>query len=167
MIHPPRATGPRRRQVLVGAGLAVAGLGALAAGCSVRPTPEAPDPLAALAARATADAALAKATGAAFPDLANLTALVADNRSQHAAALDTEVRRLHPSTSTPTTGSSVPPPPPPVPAQSQAAVSALATALQAAEKEAATLVPGLSRYRAGLVGAVAASCAALGLVVTA
>lgn len=166
MIPPPRATGPRRRQVLIGAGLAVAGLGTLAAGCTTRSTPEPPDPLAALASRATADAALAKATGAAFPDLVNVTTLVADNRTQHATTLDSEVHRVRPVTATPTASSSAPPPPP-VAAQSKDAVSALVTALQAAEKEAAALVPGLPRYRAGLVGSVAASCAALGMVVAA
>lgn len=165
MIHSPRATGLRRRDVLVGATLAVAGLAPLTAGCTPKPAPEPPDPLAALATRATADAELARATGAAHPDLAAAATLVADNRAQHAAAIGAEMHRVRPVTTTTPTGTSAAPTTPPVPPQSKDAASALVNAMRQAEREAAALVPGLPRYRAGLIGSVAAGCAALGEVV--
>lgn len=164
MIRTPRAVGLRRRDLLIGASLAAVGLAPFTAGCMPKPAPEPPDPLAALATRASTDAALAKATSTAHPNLAEVASLVADNRAQHAATMLTEVRRLHPATTTTPPRSSAPPPPPAVAPDEKAALTSMIDAARQAHREAAALVPGLPRYRAGMVGSVAAGCAALGEV---
>ncbi|WP_033262540.1 ferritin-like domain-containing protein [Amycolatopsis vancoresmycina] len=109
---------------------------------------ESPDPLQPLlaAARADADAARALAKGAD----ADAAGQLADARAAHAAALKSEVDRLNRPTPSPS-------PAPPAPA----ALGDLKDRLAAARKQAEDLVPGLPRYRAGLVAAVAAGCAAL------
>src|SRR5207302_3856801 len=106
---------------------------------------DAPDPLAALAeqARADVDAAGAVASGEAKQ--------VAEARTLHAQALQAEVDRLNrPKSSAP---QAVTP--------SQSGVAGLRQRLATARKQAEDLVPTLSRYRAGLVAAVAAGCAGL------
>lgn len=162
MIRTPRAAGLRRRDVLVGATLAMIGFAPLTAGCTPTPPPDKPDPLAALATRATADAALAKATGTAHAELASMAALVADNRAQHAAALTAELHRVTPPTTSKASPSATPPPAV-APAQKDALTAMLDGARQA-QQEAAALVPTLPSYRAGMVGSIAAGCAALGEV---
>ncbi|WP_233161036.1 hypothetical protein [Actinophytocola xanthii] len=141
--------------LLPGAALAAAGTGA----CTGTPEePPAPDPLVELAARARADAATASAVAAAVPALAAAAGEVAGARGEHAAALRAEVDRERP----PVSSSSAPPPEPASPPADVAAARALLVdALTAAQKEAGTLVASLPRYRAGLVGSVAASCASL------
>jgi hypothetical protein len=109
---------------------------------------ESPDPLQPLlaAAQADADAARALAKG----KDADAAGQLADARAAHAAALKSEVDRLNRPAPSP---SAAPPAP--------AALGDLKERLAAARKQAEDLVPGLPRYRAGLVAAVAAGCAAL------
>ena len=144
-------------------------LGALAAlvpvvpvaACTAEPdAPPPPDPLAELAARARADAALAEAIATAQPGIAPAATEIAQARTEHATALQAEVDRERPPVS-----SSKPRPPaaPEVPADG---VAALVDALTTAEKQAADLVPTVPRYRAGLLGSVAAGCASLRVVLS-
>ncbi|SEF32570.1 protein of unknown function [Amycolatopsis pretoriensis] len=108
---------------------------------------ESPDPLQPLLAAAEADAAAARAL--AKGENADAAGQLADARAAHAAALKSEVDRLN----RPRTSSSAPPAP--------AALGEMKERLATARKQAEDLVGGLPRYRAGLVAAVAAGCAAL------
>ncbi len=141
-------------------------LGALAAlvpvvSCTPEPqAPPPPDPLAVLAARARADAALASAVAAAQPAVAAVATEIARARTEHATALQAEVDRERPPASS---TASRPPAAPEVPADG---VATLVDALTTAEKQAADLVPSVPRYRAGLLGSVAAGCASLRVVLT-
>ncbi|MGH3909521.1 MAG: hypothetical protein ACRDRM_01700 [Pseudonocardiaceae bacterium] len=163
-------TAPRRsRRRVLAAGVAagtllVAGPAALA-GCtsSAPPAPEQPDPLELPARRAESDAALAQAVATAHPALATAADAFATDRQAHAAALRTELHRVRPSPapSSPTPSSSAPPTPTPFPAATDQAEArdALAGAAQAAQDEAARLVPRLPGYRAALLASVTACCA--------
>ncbi|SER95975.1 hypothetical protein [Actinokineospora terrae] len=145
-----------RRALLVTT--AVAGLAA----CTPKPTaPPPPDPLAALAARARADAALANAIAAAVPALAPNASAVATARTEHAELLQREVDRERPPA--PSSSSAAPPTTaaPSAPTDQAAAVKALVDGLTAAQQEAIEVVVGVPRYRAGMVGSVAAGCASL------
>jgi len=142
-----------RREVLRLGAVTALSLPVLAA-CTTPEPPPPPDPLAALAKTARADAAAAAAIAASDPSLAPRASEIAAARTEHAEALQAEVDRERPPAS-----SSAPAPPDPAPPADP--VNALSTALSAAEQEAAALVETLPRYRAGLVGSVAAGCAAL------
>ncbi len=110
---------------------------------------ESPDPLAPLLAAAEADAAAARALAGGKG--AEAAGQLADARAAHAAALKSEVDRLNrPKETT----SSTPPVKP-------GALGDFKARLGDARKQASDLVAGLPRYRAGLVAAVAAGCAAL------
>ncbi|WP_328451545.1 MULTISPECIES: ferritin-like domain-containing protein [unclassified Amycolatopsis] len=109
---------------------------------------ESPDPLQPLLAAADADAAAARALAKGKD--ADTAGQLADARAAHAAALKSEVDRLN-RPKPPTSAS------PPAPA----ALSDLKERLATARKQAEDLVPGLPRYRAGMVAAIAAGCAAL------
>jgi hypothetical protein len=141
-------------------------LGALAAlvpvaACTPEPSkPPPPDPLADLAAQARTDAALASSVADAQPGLAAAATEVAKARTEHARVLQAEVDRARPPVSS---SSSVPPAKPEVPADG---ARALVDALTAAEKAAADLVPSAPRYRAGMLGSVAAGCASLRVVLS-
>jgi hypothetical protein len=137
---------------------ALAALVPLAACTSDSEPPRAPDPLAALAAKARSDATLASAIADARPDIAAAATEVAKARTEHAKVLQAEVDRVNPPV---TTSSSKPSAPPEVPADG---VAALDEALTSAEKAAADLVPSVEKYRAGLLGSVAAGCASLRVV---
>jgi hypothetical protein len=140
-------------------------LGVLAAlvpvvACTPEPEkPPPPDPLAALAKQARADARLATAIAAAQPGIAAAATEVAQARTEHARVLQAEVDRVRP----PVSSSAAKPAEqePDVPADGSAA---LVDALTSAEKAAAELVPSVPRYRAGMLGSVAAACAALKVV---
>jgi hypothetical protein len=142
-------------------------LGALAAlvpvaACTPEPSkPPPPDPLADLAAQARTDAALASSVAAAQPAVAAAATEVAKARTEHARVLQAEVDRARP----PVSASSSAPPStkPEVPADG---AKALVDALTAAEKAAADLVPSVPRYRAGMLGSVAAGCASLRVVLS-
>jgi hypothetical protein len=137
---------------------ALAALVPVAACTADSEAPKAPDPLAALAAKARSDAALAAAIADAQPGVAAAATEVAKARTEHAKVLQKEVDRLNPPV---TTSSSKPPAPPEVPADG---ATALDEALTSAEKAAANLVPSVEKYRAGLLGSVAAGCASLRVV---
>jgi hypothetical protein len=109
---------------------------------------ESPDPLQPLLAAAEADAAAARALAKGAD--ADAAGQLADARAAHAAALKSEVDRLNRPQPSPSPAPSAP-----------AALSDLKARLAVARKQAEDLVPGLPRYRAGLVAAVAAGCAAL------
>jgi len=148
----------RRAALRIGA---LAALFPVATACTAEPSaPPPPDPLADLAAQARADAALATAVATAQPALAAAAKEIADARTEHAKVLQAEVDRERPPTSSSATR---PPAEPDVPAD---AVAALTDALETAEKQAADLVPSVPRYRAGLLGSVAAGCASLRVVLS-
>jgi hypothetical protein len=144
-----------RRAVLA---VLAAGLAAPAgAACTAEPKPPPPpDPLAELAAQARKDAEAATALAQSNPGLATAAGVVAAARTEHAKVLQTEVDRERPPTSSTasppaSSGASAPP----------ATKATMLEALKAAEQHAAELVPTVSRYRAGLLGSVAAGCASL------
>lgn len=139
----------------------MAALVPVVAACTEEPSaPPPPDPLAELAAKARADAALATAIATAQPALATAATEIATARTEHATALQAEVDRERPPVSS---SSTRPPATPDVPADG---VAALVDALTTAEKQAADLVASVPRYRAGLLGSVAAGCASLRVVLT-
>lgn len=133
------------------------------AACTSEPeTPPPPDPLAKLAAQARTDATLATAIAAAQPALAAAATEIAQARTEHATVLQAEVDRATPPVSS--SASAAPKTTAPeVPADGAAA---LVSALTNAEKQAADLVPSVPRYRAGMLGSVAAGCACLRVVLT-
>jgi hypothetical protein len=143
-------------------------LGALAAlipvaACTSEPEkPPPPDPLAELAVQARSDAAMAKAIAAAQPGIAEAATAVSEARGEHAKVLQAEVNRARPPAPS-SSSSSAPPPAPEVPADGK---TALLDALTAAEKSASDLVPSVERYRAGMLGSVAAACASLQVVLS-
>ncbi|OLR94106.1 hypothetical protein [Actinokineospora bangkokensis] len=153
------ATPLTRRALLRAAAAAAVAAPVLAACTTGADVPEGPDPLAALAARARADAALATAVATALPALAAPAQELARVRGEHATALQAEVDRLSPPPSS--AAPSAPPASPTPPADAAAAKAALVDALTAAEGEASAVVPTAPRYRAGLVASVAAACACL------
>ncbi len=133
----------------------------MAAACTSEPkAPPPPDPLAALAEQARKDAAAATALAESNQDLAAIAGEVAKARTAHATALQAEVDRMRPpkvTTSAPPTSSAEKPAP--------ATKATLVEALKAAEKQAGELITTVPRYRAGLLGSVAAGCASLREVV--
>jgi len=154
---------PSRRRVIAagaatGALLLTGSVGLTGCTSSAPPAPAQPDPLELPAKRAESDAAMAQAVAAAYPALAAAAGAFATDRRAHGAELRAELHRVRPSS---TPSSSVPPPPAPVPTTTDqnGARDALAGAAQAAQDEAAGLVPGLPGYRAALLASVAACCA--------
>jgi hypothetical protein len=134
------------------------------AGCgSDADEPEPVDPLIAQASAARADAAAAIAAIAVNPSYAGALQLVADQRTQHADALDTEVARAagtYADGSTPTqasassaTTSTSPAPVPTLP------LLQLRDRIAASQATAASLARTLSDHRAGLLGSISAACA--------
>lgn len=159
---PPAARPVSRRRLLVAAALTGAGL---LGGCGTpEEPPEGPDPLQALADQARTDSVLAEAVATWHPVLASAVSPVAADRRLHADVLTAEIHRVRPPTRTSATSSAPtavgPTAGPPVPPDPAAAEQAVVDALAAAQAQAAGLVVGLPRYRAGLVGSVAACCAA-------
>ncbi|MGQ0841807.1 hypothetical protein [Actinokineospora sp.] len=143
--------------------LAAAVAAPLLAGCTSEPDgPPPPDPLAELAVRARADTAAAEAVAAGVAELAAPAAEVARVRAEHAAVLQAEVDRERPPKSTAASSPATSPAPPiATPADPATARTWLIEALLAAEQGAAAVVPAVPRYRAGMVGSVAAACASL------
>lgn len=150
------AAGVTRRSALAaGALMPLAALPLV--GCTS--TQEGPDPLAALASAARSDATVAEAVAAAHPDF-NAAKVVAKARTEQAKALQKEINRVR--AQAPSArhkaprGSGTD-----VPDDQASAAKQLAASLRAAQRQASVLVPTLPRYRAGLVGSVAAGCASL------
>jgi hypothetical protein len=144
---------PSRRAVL---GLALAAPAVLA-GCTATPAaPPAPDPLAELASAARSDASFARAVAASVPDLAAAAEVVAAARAEHAEVLQREVDRERPPRTSPASSSAAPPEVDPASARGR-----LVDGLRAAERRIGELIGSVPRYRAGLLGSVAAGCASL------
>lgn len=154
----PRAS---RRQVLRAVGLGAVTLPVLAACTSEPPAPLPPDPLVDLAAQARVDAAAADAIAKAVPDLAKPAKDITAVRTEHALALQKEADRARPPASGASSSAVAPPPATTAPTDKTVARKQLMDALTAGEKAAAALVPTIERYRAGLLGSVAAGCASL------
>lgn len=151
-----RGPGLSRRGFLrAGALVAIA---APLAACTGTPPATAPDPLLAMLTTASDDAATAKAAAAAFPSDGPTLTVFGTVRQQQARALRAEITRAAAgvtATSTPVSS-----PPPRLGAES-AVLDGLKQGLVTTQHQAATLIVGLPRYRAGLVGSVAAGCASL------
>ncbi|WP_020665933.1 ferritin-like domain-containing protein [Amycolatopsis nigrescens] len=144
----PAPFAPSRRTVLRAGALAALAL-PLAAACTTG-YQDGPDPLAALAAQARADAAAATALAGAGGEQAKLAEQVAAARTAQAAALQSEVDRQN----SPKAGD-------PADTGGGEGMNGLKQRLAQSRRHAEALVPDLPRYRAGLVAAVAAGCAAL------
>lgn len=147
------------RRALLRAGALVAVAGPVVAACTSQPAPPPPDPLQPMLTAATSDAATAKRAAAAFADNGATLDVIASVRQAQAAALRAEVDRAAGGSVAPTTSGSVPKAPA-LPAESTV-TSDLVHGLAAAQRQAASLLPSLPRYRAGLVGSVAGGCASL------
>lgn len=123
-----------------------------------------PDPLLVLWRQARTDAALARAvgrspTGRADSGLAQAASTIADVRTKHARALRREIDRLTPPDSDESKSANEPTPN--TPGSTEEAISAFRNSLAEAQRSATEQVAGLTEYRAGLAGSIAASCAAL------
>ncbi|GAA4710970.1 hypothetical protein GCM10023215_61340 [Pseudonocardia yuanmonensis] len=152
---PPAAARLTRRRALA-LGLAAGGLGLAApvlAGCAAGSADDGPDPLIPLVTRARADADLVTAAITADPSLTARLDPLRSARTDHADALEKEIARVA-GTATP-----VPAPAPATP-QAAADLEAVRRAVADAAREAAGLVSSVPTARAGLVGSVAACCAA-------
>lgn len=145
-----------RRPFLLGLAAAAAAVPAagLLAGCGS----EEPDPLAALATRARADAAMIDSilnVGQLGAALSSRLGPVAEARRQHATALGVELGETSPATP-----STSPAPPPSEQTDVDGAVQRVRTALGDSARQAGLLVLTLPRQRAALAGSIAACCAA-------
>lgn len=156
-----------RRHVLLG------GAALLVSGCSVfgdrqanqsAPEVPGPDPLLPLSAAATADAALATQLAAISPAQAVALQQIAAERSAHAQALEAEITRAAGSSGAPPTplpaSFSLTPGPIRAPSIPAPAIPALQLGLRDNQRIAAELARTVVPYRAGLLGSVAAACAA-------
>jgi hypothetical protein len=153
---PPAPPAPRltRRRALA-LGLAAGGLGLAApvlAGCAAGSSDDGPDPLVPLVTRARSDAALVTAVITADPSLTGQLDPLRSARSDHAAALEQEIARVAGTTPVPATAPATP--------RAGADLNAVRQAVADATREAAGLVSSVPTARAGLVGSVAACCAA-------
>ena len=148
-----------RRRALTG-GIALAALAISASACSSPPAPPpAVDELEEQLSLARHDSELAAAAAVGADDqTGRALKQVAAERSQHAEALTTEIKRMAPTSSSmtsPTTTSptpAAPTPPPPL--------ASVVNALKASADSARQLASTSSGYRAGLLGSIAASCTA-------
>ncbi|MCE3555041.1 hypothetical protein LWC33_26755 [Pseudonocardia sp. RS11V-5] len=154
---PPRpAAPPLTRRRALSLGLAAGGLGLAApvlAGCAAGSS-DGPDPLIPLVTRARSDAALVTAVITADPSLTGQLDPLRSARSDHAATLEQEIARVAGTTASPTPAAA------PTAPQAGADLNAVRQAVADAAREAAGLVGTVPIARAGLVGSVAACCAA-------
>lgn len=161
MIPSARQTTVSRR-ALFRAAAATAVAAPVLSACTAEPDkPRPPDPLVELAAQARADSEAAAAIAAAIAPLADPAGQIASIRADHATVLRAEADRERPpvsSSGAPAPTSTAPQAPP---ADAATARTLLVEALTAAEMKAAALVETVPRYRAGMVGSVAAACASL------
>jgi hypothetical protein len=146
-----------RRRILVGLLLVPPAVSGCALGAASRP--RAIDPLIALADAARADAALAAAAVTADAALTGRVQPLVEARTAHAAALDTEVRRLRPARAQTT-----PTPPPPV--DGPVSLARVRAAARASADAAAAAALDLPVDRVGLVASIAACCAGYATVLT-
>lgn len=151
-----RGPGLSRRGFLRAGALVV--IAAPLAACTGTPPATAPDPLRAMLTTASDDAATAKAAATAFPGDGPTLTVFGTVRQQQAGALRAEIVRA--AAGVTTTSTPVSSPPPRLGAES-AVIGGLKQGLVTTQHQAADLIAGLPRYRAGLVGSVAAGCASL------
>lgn len=134
-----------------------------AAACTDTDTAATPDAMLPMLTSARKDAALATAAAKAFIDNAATFSVIATVRDQHATAIQKEITRV--GGTLPSSGSAAPSADSnaeETPAGTEAdTTDQLVSALRTAQSQAAALVPGVPRYRAGLVGSVSAGCASL------
>lgn len=147
------------RRGFLRAGALVAVVAPVAA-CTGTPAVSAPDPLQPLLTAAARDAATAKQAASAFADNGATLAVIASVRQEQASALRTEVNRAAGVTSAPAPPSGSAVKAPALGAESTVTAQ-LTQSLVTAQHQAAALMASLPRYRAGLVGSVAAGCASL------
>ena len=157
MLHVPSSPPTISRRQMLFSAAAIALLGSAAAACGEPPPPPEVDELAAQLDRARADSQLASDAAAATPPPPTAQALtaVASERAAHAQALSDELVRMvgkKAPTATSTTNSVAPAKAP----TTEDVIAALRQSGDAAGQLAATQ----SGYRAGLLGSIAASCAA-------
>ncbi|MCW2651832.1 MAG: hypothetical protein JWR32_2808 [Mycobacterium sp.] len=148
-----------RRRVLLGAAT-LAVVSAAASTCGSRPEPPKVDDLKSQLDLARRDSEMAKAAAAGADSYAPALTVVAGERAAHARALSQEIARAAgaspspaPTPSPSPTATAAAPTPPP-------SLSDVTTALRTSADGAAQLAAKLSGYRAGLLGSIAASCAA-------
>jgi hypothetical protein len=122
----------------------------LAAACS-KGYDEGPDPLIPLLEQAKADAAAATALAQSSAKDADVAKQVADGRTAHAAALQSEVDRLN----RPKSAAAAATP------ASATGLAGLKQRLADARKQAEAMIGDQPRYRAGLLAAIAGGCAGL------
>lgn len=147
-----------------------AGTAGLLVACTSGPPPSTPepaapaeDPLRALAAAARSDAAAAASAAAGAPERAAVLGAVSAERTAHAEVLDAEVARAAgrvdgtPVTAAPTTTAATAAP---------STLGEVVATLTASGSAAGSTAVGAAPYRAGLLGSVAASCAAAVAVLT-
>ncbi len=142
-----------RRDVMRYAGAAFAAVAA--AGCTGGNEPEPPkiDVLAEFAAAARRDAQLAGALAIGLPDRQAALGIVAAERTAHAEALETEIARVTPPTSTTGTPSTT------APVVDVPPFEAFVAQLTTSARRAADTARTLSGFRAGLLGSISAACA--------
>ena len=148
-----------RRALLRWASATIGGVGVLGvAGCGLSDddTESEPDPLLAQAASARQDAATARALTAIYPDRAGALGVIADERTAHADALDSEVSRMAgitPDATTSSTSSTT------APAVGEApTVEQLRDMLVRSQRTSADLARTLTGFRAGLLASISAAC---------
>jgi hypothetical protein len=130
--------------------------------CTPEPEkPLPPDPLVELAAQARTDAATAQAIATAVPPLTIPAGEIAKIRAEHATVLQGEADRERPPTTNSSATSAPTSAPVATPGDATAARALLIDTLTAAEQKATAVVMIVPRYRAGMVGSVAAACASL------
>ncbi|TQI94052.1 ferritin-like domain-containing protein [Amycolatopsis cihanbeyliensis] len=145
---------PRGRRDVLRAGalaLVLPLVGPLAAACTAG-YEDSPDPLLPLLQRARSEAEAARALAGSTPRHAELATEVAALRTAQAERLEAEVDRLNRPKPRPEQRATDPGPVPDL--------RTLGTRLAQCRQQALELVPSVPRYRAGLVGSVAAGCAA-------
>ncbi|EOM76036.1 hypothetical protein DW322_12330 [Rhodococcus rhodnii] len=154
-------TSPRRftRRAALRAAAIATGAFALVptlASCADDAPPE-PDPLSPLAARARADAQAAAAAVALAPDRAAALTVVAEQRTEHADALDAEIARAlgrYEDGTIPETA----PTPEPTPPAPPTSLDEIRDRLREAAREAADTARTQDGHRAGLLASIAAAC---------
>lgn len=146
----------RTSGISLGLGLAAVAGSAALGGCTLGTgTPE-PDAFIALAQSARAEAEMAGQLSVLLPEQAVALTTIMAERTAHAEALETELARVAGTTTQEPApsgaASTAPAPPPPT-------LDGLRGALAGAQRAAADTARADSGYRAGLAGAISASCA--------
>ncbi|GAY09421.1 hypothetical protein [Pseudonocardia sp. N23] len=162
LVSLPVPAGPvrltRRRLIALAALAPVAG--AALSACDGASGSSGPDPLIALARAARDDAELIGAAITASPALTDRLTPARQARTDHAAALETEVARLAGGTPAPATPATSTAPP------ANPTTASVLASLKKSANDAGALVATLPAARVGLVAGVAACCAAYTVVLS-